>query len=244
MKELITRDRLNEIQKMDRKEVAKKVGSSLTFIARDLGIRETLTGYDKARFINYIVKYYKFLTLNDIKLMFELFVVGKLEGVKDHYGRWSADFYISVVKAYITLQGKERMKHQLALPAPEVTEDQKKKITGAFEQTMIRDFERLENSGRIRKTMFNMTVYEYWAAKGLIPEAEITQRDVAIATKEMGEEAAGKAFPAEITPEQKQNRAKAIAHYRTIRELYRGWIEQGKSIKEFIQNEKNDNTND
>jgi len=151
--------------------------------------------------------------------MFELFVVGKLEGVKDHYGRWSADFYISVVKAYITLQGKERMK-------------------------MIRDFERLENSGRIRKTMFNMTVYEYWAAKGLIPEAEITQRDVAIATKEMGEEAAGKAFPAEITPEQKQNRAKAIAHYRTIRELYRGWIEQGKSIKEFIQNEKNDNTND
>lgn len=213
-------------------ELRKKSKIFLKFIFTDLGLRDQVSDYDIARFLDYLTKYYKFITLEDIKLMFELYVIGRLPNVKDHWGKWSANFYISVVKSYIFYQMKKQQEDVKALPAPKITQKQIDDIRNDFVNYVVVVFNRFKAKRVLRDRDLGLPVYEFWKEKGLLEEIEITEADKKMSMKELFEEMK---VSDNITEIQKESRYKSNAMRRMVRELYYEWFEQGKNIQEFLK---------
>ena len=232
----------HQIKAYTPEQAREQISKVLDFVAVDLGLTpvngERLTSYDKARFTQYIAKYFKYLTIVDIKLMFELYTVGKLElpdTVKPYRGEFPASFYVEVIKAYVNLKNKAKQEHTLALPEPEITEEKKAKIFKEFEQKMVSDFDKFKDTGEVNNRMFNLTVHEYWHSKGELTAPEITRQDENVALMELLADAEGKLYASEITEERKQKKAKLLSHYRQVRSLYEFWIETGDDIRNYIK---------
>lgn len=227
-----------KIRDFDPEEVKENGRKYLRIVFKDLGIRDAVSDYDLGRFLIYVKRYYAGLTFDDIVEMFELVVVGKLSGVKEHYGKWSASFYCSVINAYIAYKAKQFQRKDLdALPpAPKITPEKRRQLRSEFETSMVNSFEKLKETGRIKPININLTVYEYWSAAGELPELEITEEDRQRAVIYLLENrtSTNKFLGVRASQQQKERQSRLFAMSRDVRKLYDKWIEEGIDIRDKL----------
>lgn len=90
------------------------VGALLKGVFRDLGIAQEPDQYDGARFLQAVKDYFPKLSVNDIKVAFELYVLHELDKflpmqkgkVIAHYQQFSMSFWSEVLRAYQRRQGE------------------------------------------------------------------------------------------------------------------------------------------
>jgi len=105
----------------------KTVGVELLrYIWKDFGIQGTPEKYDEIRFLDFLLAYYRDFSLEEIKLAFEYFITGELEGYVrkelNHYGRWSIQFAADILKGYRSYRGRAISDTRRQLPEPKEIE--------------------------------------------------------------------------------------------------------------------------
>lgn len=131
------------------------------FICRDIGIKAQIDQYDKTRFYDVLKRYYSDLTLNEIKLAFELSMVGELDAFlpknssgepdKGHYQQFSVEYITKILQAYKRKKRGTVTKALNALPVhvPEFPEEEKLKLRRQFLNEFYFCFLKYKYSGQL-----------------------------------------------------------------------------------------------
>lgn len=125
------------IKNLPEQKMVDQVNVLLNYLPRDLGIKQALDPYEKTRFFDVLRNYYSDLTLTEVKMAFELSLVGELDGFlpkngngepdKNHYQQFSVEYISKILQAYRRKKRTTMSKAYIALPAPiiEFPEEQK-----------------------------------------------------------------------------------------------------------------------
>jgi hypothetical protein len=135
------------IKDMSNINVARTLNVLVDNIAKDVGIKEVEEHYRK-RFITLIVKYYGDMTIADIKLAFELSIVGELDDFlprqngqvdKGHYSRFSPEYTMKILSAYKKRKNNTKLKIHALTPKYEkvFSEDEKKKMKQVLHNMIV-----------------------------------------------------------------------------------------------------------
>lgn len=168
---LITEKSINSsIKEMDRTQAVNTLTLMSQNILSDIGLKQA-DPYEIARFCDVVVKYYKRLSINEIKLAFELLLIGELDNYlpkdkyqqpdKNHYQSFSFDYVSKVLKAYTKRRDRTWQKAHLALPSnerKEPTEQDRKESRERFIKQIKEAFVAYEAHG------LKLTIYvpSYW----------------------------------------------------------------------------------
>lgn len=172
-------------------EVAEKLKKLLRFIAIDVGYRipdnATDWAYTQTRLFDLLQKYYNKLTLTEIKLAFELALVGELneylpkdgQGNPDtkHYQNFNAEYFSKILNAYIKRQNEICAKAFEALPKQLPIEN--KGNSDVFIKNLCRGFFfKYKYSGRFDEDMIGLKLVFDWLKEiGYIKEFVISEAD-------------------------------------------------------------------
>lgn len=116
-----------QIKDMDSVRLAQELREAMKWIVRDIGYRYTSAEdeqYIVVRFAAVLSKHYSNLTIKDVKLAFEMLVVGDLdERIKPedrkHYGQLSMDYICRILNAYQYVRSSAIQKGYDAAPQKE-----------------------------------------------------------------------------------------------------------------------------
>lgn len=171
-------------------EVADKLKKLLRFIAIDVGYRipdnATDWAYTQTRLFDLLQKYYGKLTLTEIKLAFELALVGELnkylpkdgQGNPDtkHYQNFNAEYFSKILNAYIKRQNEICAKAYDALPKQLPSVD--KSNSDNFIKNLCRGvFLQYKYRGRFEDTIGNKLVFDWLDEIGYISAFVISEAD-------------------------------------------------------------------
>lgn len=158
-------------------------------ILKDVGIKEADI-YEIGRFVDLCLKYYKTLSLNEIKLAFELLLIGELDNFlpkdkngqadKNHYQSFSAEYITRVLKAYKKRKDKTWLKAYSALPKKEdwvPDENEKRESRKRF----IEDIKKVFNNYKATGEKTDIHIPAYWVyflhKQGFIKEPPILNKN-------------------------------------------------------------------
>lgn len=116
-------------------ESVNRLKTLFKFIAKDVGYNIPSNAgdwqYTQTRIYDVIRKYYGDLTYNDIKMAFEMLIVGELDAYlpldgsrtpdRKHYGQYNAEYYARILKAYRRMRNVVIGKAKDAEPRKEET---------------------------------------------------------------------------------------------------------------------------
>lgn len=210
---------------------AKNLLGEISFIAKELGIRD-MGKFEVLRISEITIKYFKHLTVQDIRLAFEWYAAGYISTkIKSHYGQFSTIFYMDVIREYQTLKGKiilhERAKNTKKLPQ---NTDEKQKNREEFLKGISDSFEKYEKNGTIPRLWLNWPVYRYLSEeKGLI-SGDITEEDRKLAKEDIFEEIVENEFKF-FDYKEHEGRSIQKSHQRVVLEYYDQLIKNKDHIK-------------
>lgn len=161
-------------------DLAKELNCLFGFIIKDIGLKQPSEHeykYFILRITNILSQYYSKLTITEIKLAFEMLIIGRL-GQIEHYQQLSVDYVCKVLNAYKILQQKafaNAVKLQ-SKPAPKslpvVVPDPK--------SVCRKIYEHYKETGELKFGIHeDVVIGKFLQEKKAIPEIEITDEDKA-----------------------------------------------------------------
>lgn len=135
-----------KIRKMDADQVRSELSNVMRFVSIDLGIRSGADDFDRkymeARFLQIVTSYFPDLTVSEIKIAFEMLIVGELDEYlpknsdgsprREHYQYFNADFVSRVLNAY--RKRKNALNGKITLLLPEKPIEQSAEEIAAINQ--------------------------------------------------------------------------------------------------------------
>lgn len=170
-----------------------KIKVIVPMICRDLGIKNWNNAeemqYTKSRFFQTLRRYYPNLSLESIKIAFELLAVGQLDEFlpkdkhgnpdKNHYQEFSFEFYTRILNAYQKKTGEVWGKVRLSLPKIEAKISREEKIKNR--NGVIDDIQKAFQEYKLSKVEpnFNLEVHiNILIEKGLVEKAKTSHESV------------------------------------------------------------------
>jgi len=253
------------IRAVPEKELLNTVAVASKFICRDVGIRSwdnaEIMKYDAVRFFTTLRTYYKDLTFKEVKIAFELALVGQLDEWlpkdrngqpdKNHYQAFSLEYVTKILNAYKSKKNGVWFKARRALPAPVhvVTAEEKAHYRNSFLNDIYKAFENYKADGTHPHFILSIFAQEF-VAQGLIdelpkPKSIAVQKAYKIA-QQSNDKRERKAISEQYHDSQKRgragklgdmllHRAQNVQNNITIREIFDDLIEQKKDIRTVIK---------
>ncbi len=158
-KQALSRQKNNPISKEAKDTVVNSIATILNGVVIDYGIK--LPGkpqYLSARIYQILIRYYQTLSIQEIKVAFELNAIGELDPYfkkknngmpdKEHYNMFSVEWVTKVLNAYRELKRTANAKTQNALPAPKgLSDDSKKTLKDYAFSTLMNNFLNYKQKG-------------------------------------------------------------------------------------------------
>lgn len=165
----------------------EKVAGVMDFIMRDMGVRTTPDTYSRVRMSQFIVRRYSDLSLSELKLAFELAVIGELNvDEKDvkHYNDFSILYVSRILNAYKTKRRESIHNVTLALPQPEIkpTQEEIEKIHTQFINVICNLYDK-QKGGEDVTHRFTGIIYDYLNRLGLIKISATTKKQFMVLAK-------------------------------------------------------------
>lgn len=173
------------IRLVPEKELLNNVAVASKFICRDVGIRSwdnaEVMKYDAVRFFTTLKTYYKEFTFKEVKLAFELAMVGQLDEWlpkdkngnpdKNHYQAFSLEYVTKILNAYKSKKNNVWFKARKALPpvVKVVTKEEKEFYRKSFIQDIYNAFELYKKDGTEPAFVLSVFIKEF-LAQGVITE--------------------------------------------------------------------------
>lgn len=128
-----TKDMISDILPED---LRGKIGTLAKYITQDAGIKK-VDDYELTRFIQILKSYYSQYTLQEVRLAFELAMIGELDDFlpkdrndmpdKNHYQSFSTEYVTKILNAYGQYRNQTHYKAHKAIPAKTTASDQERK---------------------------------------------------------------------------------------------------------------------
>jgi hypothetical protein len=209
-----------------------KYSEMLDLIADDLGIREMPSDYQKVRIATLINKSVGYLSVAEIGLAFDDYILGRTE-VTPHYGKFSAQFVMSVIQAYNKKRGakmlENKAKEMKSLP---LSADQKQEIKKEFLAKLVDSFNKYRETGQISWVWLNWPVYNHFKEKGII-DAQLTEGDELRAKQDVLQNMTNRKY-CNLDENLVESVTKGKSHERAILEFYDTIIENNEQIEKYI----------
>lgn len=170
---LITEKSINPpLKSMDRVQAVSILTQMSKNILFDIGIKQA-DPYEIGRFCDVVLRYYKRFSINEIKLAFELLLIGELDQYlpkdrnqqpdKNHYQSFSFEYISKVLRAYSRRRDRTWHKAHKALPVfenKEPTEADRKESRERF----VNDIKKAFTLYRDEKEETAVLIPAYWVS--------------------------------------------------------------------------------
>jgi hypothetical protein len=159
----------------------------------DVGLKlEKIQNYQMIRVQELLIKYYSQLSVSEIKLAFELLLIGELDDYlpvnrhnepdRNHYGEFSADYVTKVLNAYKKRKNAANAnvnKAIGALPEPEMPDQEKQALNADFAKRCYQTFIDYKAKKEQPQWYFNRFIYQYLKKIGVeCASMEVTNDDL------------------------------------------------------------------
>lgn len=174
-------------------ELVSNIKQMLKFIAIDVGYSPKDMqewAYQQTRILSVMKRYYSNMTLSDIRMAFELSVVGELDeylpkdstGAADrkHYQQFNVEYFSKIVNAYKKKHDAVVTKAYAALPAAKAELSKEAVARYRFEiaETCRIAYLRYKYKGDADFGMFgDRYIYEFLNGRGLVSDIRVTDKD-------------------------------------------------------------------
>ncbi len=156
-------------------ELTEKISDSIEFIARDLGIKNFNgddAAYESTRFFQILQNYYDDLSFEEVRIAFELSMVGNLDrwlpDGHGHYQSFSFEYVTKVLNAYREYKGKTWSKANNLIPYnPIITDDQKEENKKFFRHDIVNKFRKYRDEQQVPQFLAPFLVIDELVARGL-----------------------------------------------------------------------------
>nr|DAK52738.1 MAG TPA: hypothetical protein [Caudoviricetes sp.] len=239
---------LVEMAKMLFRGIANDVGFIIPTNTEDWQYRQT-------RLLDMLRKYFPQMSLKDVKLAFELAMVGELDEYlpkdkygkadKSHYQQFNTEYFSKILKAYEERQGIVFGKVFAKVPQLEATDEEQEKAMRKFANVLVEAFEHYKENGKLPQlTETQMFMCYKQLADNKLIEAEINEDDLHKAMAEVKQRIASrliKPFQASIirlqgeSHEDVKTGAFKYAQHRAIEQCFDKLVKEGKNIKDYLK---------
>lgn len=169
-------------------ELINKVGTIAKYVTRDAGIK-TFDEYDITRFMQVLKTYFPLYSLQEVRLAFELSMVGELDDYlprdkegnpdKSHYQSFNVEYITKILNAYRKRRRDTEANAFSALPNTEkkVSPEMIAFYCREWKRTVINSFLAYKYCGKVSEHLNLDRVYEELNQVGLAEPFEITESD-------------------------------------------------------------------
>jgi len=182
------------IKELPQKHILEQIAILVPMICKDLGVvrwnsTKENEQYTKTRFYQTLTRYYSSLSIQSIKLAFDMLAVGQLDDYlpkdrnqqpeKNHFGEFSFEFYTRVLNAYVKRSADVWGKVRLNLPQQKniISLEEQNKNKQAIIDDIYQAFDDYKNNNI--KPYFHLQVhFNYLLEAGLIEKAKPTAETV------------------------------------------------------------------
>lgn len=185
-RQMFTASLREPIGEMQDEQLANKVGIIAKYITRDAGIK-TIDDYDVTRFMTVLKNYYPLMSLQEIRMAFELSMAGELDDYlprdkngnpdKSHYQSFNVEYVTKILNAYKKRRREVSYKaHQLA----QIPEESTTPATSYREQwvsTVVNSFYFFKYTGKLPRNVNHYRIYEELEKHGLAMPINVTEED-------------------------------------------------------------------
>lgn len=249
----------NPIAQIQDAELVKKIAVASKYICRDLGIKDwnnpEIMKYDATRFLTTLKNYYKDLSIQEVKVAFELAAVGDLDEWlpkdkngdpdRNHYQAFSLSFYTKILNAYRAKKNKTWFKATKALPVAKnvISKEQREHNRKELINDIHNSFYKYKDEGVEPKFILSIFVKEF-VEQGVF-------KDVPVASKKTVNKAFNLFVLSDLPKSQKkpiikdfhqnkishslQNTANNMQANIEIKRYFDRLIKKGQDIKQFIK---------
>ena len=240
-------------------ELTAELSRALVWICKDVGYRatdESERQYLVIRTVEILKRYYAGLSLKDFRMAFEMSITGQLDDYlprtrdgradRGHYQQFNAEYICKILDAYKARRGAVLKK---AFEAVEPTEQAPAPVDkSAYRKEAIADlfaaFDEYRETGVLKASaVAELVFYNILAEYGLATPVTVTVEDQKqvwqrtindfARTGNVGD--VNRLKSAGIDAPELQHGSFVLARHRAIKALFRGIIEQGKTIQEFVK---------
>jgi hemolysin-activating ACP:hemolysin acyltransferase len=236
-------------------DLIKEITTKANFIAKDVGIKGDLDHYQVIRFYDILRKYYSQLSTSEVKLAFELAMVGELDEYlpldkngspdKNHYQEFSVEYITKILNAYIKRSSVTWNQAYTLLPEHEevVTEEQKIDIRNNFLMAICEQFDRFIKDEPVVFFIPWLVINELIKANLIESEPEVTNEDKAAAMLNIISNSLSEGQRKEIKKAYSENRthsyltveARHVRDMIVIKEVFAELKKSGKHIKDCLK---------
>ena len=240
-------------------ELTSELATALKWICKDVGFRatdESERQYLVIRTVEILKRYYATITLKDFRMAFEMSITGQLDDYlprtrdgradRGHYQQFNAEYVCKILDAYKARRGAVLKK---AFEAVEPTEQANAPVDKlAYRKEAIADlyavFDEYRETGVLNTSaVAELVFYNILAEYGLATPVTVTIEDQKQVWQRTINDYARRGYVGDvnrlktvgIAAPELEHGSFVLARHRALKAVFRGLIEQGKTIQEFIK---------
>ncbi|MBL4898579.1 MAG: hypothetical protein JKX76_02905 [Colwellia sp.] len=146
-----------------------KLGGIIAQVIGDLGVKTLPDKAGQQRIAHYIINYFGDFNTEEIKMAFELAIVGELDVDAEHYNSFEPKFVSKVLIAFRKKKRAAKIKLRQVTETykpKEISEEERKRIRHEYIQTICKAYEKYSNGGEF-------ILYDYRILYNILIEDEI-----------------------------------------------------------------------
>ena len=240
-------------------ELTSELSTALKWICKDVGFRatdESERQYLVIRTVELLKRYYATITLKDFRMAFEMSITGQLDDYlprtrdgradRGHYQQFNAEYVCKILDAYKARRGAVLKK---AFEAVEPTEQDPAHVDKlAYRKEAIADlfaaFDEFRGTGVLNTSaVAELVFYNILTEYGLAAPITVTVEDQKQIWQRTINDYARRGYVGDvnrlktvgIAAPELEHGSFVLARHRALKAVFRGLIEQGKTIQEFIK---------
>lgn len=177
-----------QVHEMSDSELVEKSNMLVKVIVSDVGLKQA-TEHEVIRFTEIIKKYYSGVSLQEIKIAFEMASVGRLDDYlpldrngqpdKNHYQSFSIDYISKILNAYLKRRNETEDKIYTALPNGDIriTSEMKEFYNRERKKTIITSFLSYKYRGKLPDNVNSSLIYAEIDRLGMAEPIQVTEAD-------------------------------------------------------------------
>lgn len=247
------------VAEYDAQQLTAELSAALKWICKDVGFRatdESERQYLVIRTTEILKRYYSTITLKDFRMAFEMSITGQLDEYlprtrdgradRGHYQQFNAEYICKILDAYKARRAAVLKKAFEAVEKPEPmtgttdkAEYRKQAISDLYEAFDEYRATGIFNASSVAELVFYNILSEYGLAVPVTvtedEQKQIWQRTVNDYARRERTGDVNRLKANGITDPELEHGAFLLARHKAIKAIFRGLIEQGATIQEFVK---------